>query len=146
MTQEHIHPFIQLIIDSWDKSGAWSEIVEAMRLVLPVGIGAAESREDPSRWALLPGLCCQAAGGDPQAAKEISSAWLLLHIAAHIVDDVEDGDLEGLVALPRQGDVCHGVYLVNEIVARETFGVSPRGNVHLAVLRDHAATSSTSAS
>ena len=115
MTQEHIHPFIQLIIDNWDKSGAWSEIVEAMRLVLPVGIGAAESREDPSRWALLPGLCCQAAGGDPQAAKEISSAWLLLHIAAHIVDDVEDGDLEGDVsALGGPGsaiNVANGLFL-----------------------------------
>lgn len=95
MIQENTHPFIQLINDNWDKTGAWSEIVEAMRIVLPVEIGEADSLEDPCRWALLPGLCCQAAGGDPQTAKEISSAWLLLYTAAHIVDDVEDVDLDG---------------------------------------------------
>lgn len=94
MTQEHLHPLIPLIIDNWENTSAWSDFIEAMRLVLPMGIGAADPRRDPSRWALLPGLCCQAAGGDPDSTKEISSVWLLLYIAAHIVDDVEDGDLE----------------------------------------------------
>lgn len=95
MVQKKIHPFIKLIFNNWDNTDAWPEIIEAMRLVLPLWIEESESSNDPHRWVLLPGLCCQAAGGDPSATNELSSAWLLLYIAAHIVDDVEDGDLEG---------------------------------------------------
>lgn len=41
----------------------------------------------------LPGLCCQAAGGDPRRATGVAAAWVLLYTAAHILDDVEDGDI-----------------------------------------------------
>ncbi len=42
--------------------------------------------------SILPLLACQAAGGDPQRAIPAAAAWRALHIAAHILDDVEDGD------------------------------------------------------
>jgi len=60
-----------------------------MRLLIPEeGI----ERDRNFRWAKLPGLCCQAAGGEFQLAKEVSAAWLLLHLAGHLIDSVEDGD------------------------------------------------------
>ena len=44
------------------------------------------------KWAQLPGLCCQAAGGDPFWTIEISAAWLLFYLAADLMDSVEDED------------------------------------------------------
>lgn len=63
-----------------------------MRFVLP-GVNKRES----DRWVLLPRLCCQAAGGDPELTEEISAAWLLLYIAAHLVDKVEDQEKADLI-------------------------------------------------
>lgn len=86
-----------------------------MRFVLPVGSSGADPDKDINRWAHLPGLCCQAAGGDPESTVEISAAWLLLYIAAHIVDDVEDGDLsEEISSLGGPGsaiNVANGLFL-----------------------------------
>jgi geranylgeranyl pyrophosphate synthase len=93
LRQEKVISITQLINSNWENSDVWPELIEAMRLVLPVGKGGSDPSKDPNQWALLPELCCQAAGGDPDATKEVSAAWLLLYIAAHIVDDVEDGDL-----------------------------------------------------
>ena len=59
-----------------------------MRLPLKPGPGS----HDPSVWALLPGLCCQAAGGDEQLADPIGAAWLLFYAAAHLMDSLEDQD------------------------------------------------------
>lgn len=45
-----------------------------------------------SPFLFLPGLCCQAAGGDPAEAVRAAAAWMLLYRAANIFDDWEDGD------------------------------------------------------
>jgi len=74
--------------------GAWPEFVTAMRLVLPGHGDVKESRHDPTRWVILPALCCQAAGGKIESSLEISAAWFLLYTAAHVVDTIEDGDLD----------------------------------------------------
>jgi geranylgeranyl diphosphate synthase, type I len=42
----------------------------------------------------LPGLCCEAAGGDRQSATTTVSAWGLLYTALHLFDDVEDQDIK----------------------------------------------------
>lgn len=42
--------------------------------------------------ALLPGLCCQAAGGDAQWGDSLAAAWLSFYLAAHLMDSVEDQD------------------------------------------------------
>jgi geranylgeranyl pyrophosphate synthase len=89
LTYKHFHSIVQFIDDNWENESAWPDFVEAMRLLLP-DVDSEPSRND--RWALLPGLCCQAAGGDFQLTKEVSAAWILLHIAGHLVDGVEDGD------------------------------------------------------
>jgi len=40
----------------------------------------------------LPGLCCQAAGGDPSWADRLAEAWFLFFTAAHLFDTIEDQD------------------------------------------------------
>jgi geranylgeranyl pyrophosphate synthase len=98
LTQDHINSLIQLIRENWSDSRAWPDFVKAMRLVFMQEQEAAGSSRDSDRWALLPGFCCQAAGGDPDSTKELSAAWLMLYSAAHIVDSVEDGDLSSEVS------------------------------------------------
>lgn len=44
------------------------------------------------RWDRLPGLCCQAAGGEPAWAEDVAIAWSLFYVAAHLMDSVEDQD------------------------------------------------------
>jgi geranylgeranyl pyrophosphate synthase len=115
LTQEQVHPFIQLINNNWNDTGAWPEFIEAMRLVLPVGKVGAEPDKEISRWVHLPGLCCQAAGGTPDLTNEVAAAWLLLYTAAHLIDNVEDMDLaEEVNALGGPGpaiNVTNGLFL-----------------------------------
>jgi geranylgeranyl pyrophosphate synthase len=51
-----------------------------------------KAEQDSSKWAILPGLCCQSAGGQAEWANDIAAAWLLFYIAADIMDTVEDQD------------------------------------------------------
>jgi len=61
---------------------------------LSLSSGTAQAGEAPPRhsWIALPGLCCQAAGGDPLEAESVAAAWVLLYTAAHLFDSVQDGD------------------------------------------------------
>ncbi len=64
-----------------------------MRRALQPGEGKSVSDgKESSRWALLPGLCCQAAGGDPHWADDVAAAWFLYYVAADLMDSVEDQD------------------------------------------------------
>lgn len=47
----------------------------------------------PLPFLLLPSLCCEAAGGKPERTVGAAAAWVLLYTAAHLLDDVEDGDI-----------------------------------------------------
>lgn len=115
MRQHKIHSLTQLISDNWEKTRAWPDFIEAMRLVLPKEGQLKDLDHDPNRWSLLPQLCCQAAGGDPGLTDEISAAWLLLYIAAHLVDSVEDDEFSAEVdALGGSGpaiNVANGLFL-----------------------------------
>lgn len=44
--------------------------------------------------SLLPLLTCQACGGTAEQALPVAAAWRALHIAAKLLDDVEDGDVD----------------------------------------------------
>lgn len=92
MTHNQLFSITQFIINNWDSSSAWPDFINAMRLVLPKGNGGIAPSKESDRWALLPGLCCQASGGDLDLTEEVSAAWLLLYIAAHLFDSVEDRD------------------------------------------------------
>lgn len=78
----------QLIEKCWSASGAWPEFVQVMRLPLQAG----QASPDPSSWALLPGISCQAAGGEARLADPVAAAWLLFYAAAHLMDSLEDQD------------------------------------------------------
>jgi competence protein ComQ len=79
-----------LINRIWAESGAWPEFISAMHLVLSRQFDRKEF--DSAVWASLPGLCCQAAGGNPQLAEPVAAAWLLFFAAAHGMDSLEDQD------------------------------------------------------
>jgi geranylgeranyl pyrophosphate synthase len=84
----------QIIERSWSQSLAWQEFTSAMRIALPRHENTRRNPDqDPSKWAVLPGLCCHAAGGRIHWANDIAAAWLLFYIAADIMDTVEDSDL-----------------------------------------------------
>jgi len=112
LTNKHFRLIVQFIEENWEATNAWPDFIEAMRLLLP------DEDFDPDRndsWALLPGLCCQAAGGEIHLTKEVSAAWILLHIAGHLVDSVEDGDrvaeIEALGGPGSAINVANGYFL-----------------------------------
>jgi geranylgeranyl pyrophosphate synthase len=84
--------FYRQIQSIWNDTAAWPEYQKAMQLVFPVTKLSQDPARDPARWALLPGLCCQAAGGDPGWADHLAVAWFLFYTAAHLFDKVEDQD------------------------------------------------------
>jgi geranylgeranyl pyrophosphate synthase len=78
---------------SWSDTGAYPEYVGFARLALSGERHPDEAaKRDSSKWALLPGLCCQAAGGDPHWADDVAAAWLMFYLAADLMDSVEDQD------------------------------------------------------
>jgi len=74
----------------WRSSGAWPEYIQVMRQ-------AFEGRQvEPQATFIhlsgLPNLCCQAAGGEPNWADDLTLAWHLFYAAAQLMDSVQDGD------------------------------------------------------
>jgi geranylgeranyl pyrophosphate synthase len=91
LTDNPIEPIWQIIEQCWLDSGARSDYIQVMRRVLFPG-GGIKPNLDHMRWALLPGTCCQAAGGNPRWADELAAAWFLFYCAADIMDSAEDQD------------------------------------------------------
>ena len=77
----------------WKCSGAWPDYTQAMRSALNFGYASSDTRgKGFSHLLELPGLCCQAAGGEPGWADDLALAWLLYYGAAQLMDNVQDGD------------------------------------------------------
>jgi geranylgeranyl pyrophosphate synthase len=134
LTKNHIHSYVQFIKSSWESSSAWPDFIEAMRLLLPNDLGS-DPMGGSDRWMLLPGLCCQASGGRPESTREVSAAWLLLYIAAHLVDSVEDGDpIDEIKALGGPGsaiNVANGFFLSAAMILNElSFGDQTKRIAH----------------
>jgi len=92
----------------WKGGEAWPDFVEVMRRALYGG--QAENRQLNSRssqWTWLPGLCCQAAGGNFYWADYLAAAWILFYTGAGIMDSIEDQDRLGV----HWGDMGPGVAL-----------------------------------
>lgn len=53
---------------------------------------AGDSDQTTKPWGLLPGLCCQAAGGQVSWAETIATSWLLFYAAADLMDSIQDRD------------------------------------------------------
>jgi hypothetical protein len=82
----------------------WPDYVRAIWCVLPSSKIDASENQRQLDWLLLPSLCCQAAGGDPNVTNEVAGAWLLFYTAAHVFDSIEDQDqLEDNLAQWRPG-------------------------------------------
>jgi geranylgeranyl pyrophosphate synthase len=93
LTSANIQRLYQQIETIWSECGAWPGFISAMRLPLTLLENShADLNQSPLRWALLPGYCCQAAGGDPRWADPLAASWLLFYIAADLMDAVEDQD------------------------------------------------------
>jgi geranylgeranyl pyrophosphate synthase len=78
-----------LIEAVWQKSGAWPQLIEAMRFSLT---SRTAGGRDPETFMGLPGLCCQAAGGQAAWADALAAAWMMFYTAAHLMDSLEDQD------------------------------------------------------
>jgi len=77
----------------WISSGAWPDYIQVMRLALNTDqANSAAPGLGSSRLAGLPGLCCQAAGGERDRADNLTLAWLLYYSAAQLLDSVQDND------------------------------------------------------
>jgi len=74
-----------------------SDYTRALRTVLDA---AQASEQAGFPLTLLPLLTCQAAGGNPRQALPVAAAWRALHIAAKLLDDVEDGDVARMSTAP----------------------------------------------
>ena len=70
-----------------------SEFSELMWLALSKEKQSSAISGNEPEMALLPGLCCQAAGGDASWADIVTAAWMLFYAAADIMDNIEDKDV-----------------------------------------------------
>ena len=72
-------------------------------MLLSVGQGYLKAQVEHYKVCMppihIPFLCCEANNGDPKRAVGVSAAWFLLQVAAHLLDKVEDQELE-LIGLP----------------------------------------------
>lgn len=76
----------------WAESGAWEDYISAMSQTLLFANKDDVEKNQSENWALLPGLCCQGAGGNPCWADDLAGAWYLFYIAADLMDKIQDQD------------------------------------------------------
>lgn len=107
----------QLLSDVVSTSAVHGDYVQTLLRVLEE---AQLSEQKGASLALFPLFACQAAGGSPQRAIPVAAAWRALHIAAKLLDDVEDGALTLLPLEPaRVVNVASGfMTLANLALAR----------------------------
>ncbi len=63
-------------------------------LILSLLDGTAMEGDAQRAITLLPALTCEAHGGDPNQTVPLCAAWFLVRLAAKLLDDVEDRDLD----------------------------------------------------
>jgi geranylgeranyl pyrophosphate synthase len=91
--QENIVQRITQKIESvWARSDLDPDFDKALHLALPIFNSTSDAYQNFVHWMILPNLCCQAAGGQSHWADDITAAWLLYYIGAHIMDSIEDQD------------------------------------------------------
>ncbi len=95
------HELARSILDRieslWCDAAVEPEYRQALRSALVPAKGPAALRQPRFRSSsliALPGLCCEAAGGDWRNAELAAAAWGLLYYAAHLLDAVEDCQVE----------------------------------------------------
>lgn len=87
-----VQSIYQKIEAIWARSDLDPDFIEALHRALPFLNSTASPYQNFVRWMSLPNLCCQAAGGQSHWADDITAAWLLFYVGAHIMDSIEDLD------------------------------------------------------
>jgi geranylgeranyl pyrophosphate synthase len=77
----------------WKTWVAWPGFLQAMQSLF-AGITPQSKQGEHllTKWLALPGLCCEAAGGQADWADDLAAAWMVLYGAAYVMDAVEDND------------------------------------------------------
>jgi geranylgeranyl pyrophosphate synthase len=83
-----VYSLLEDVLPISDLGGSYGQTLGA---VLSATFTAEKTQPFP--FTLLPLLVCQMGGGDPARAVPVAAAWRALHIAAKLLDDVEDGDV-----------------------------------------------------
>jgi len=90
MGAEEIEAIYALIEDVLDEAQSSPGYAEDVRLALR----SSRARATGPPFILLPFLCCQAVGGEQRHATAVAAAWHLCMLAARILDDLQDQDVE----------------------------------------------------
>ncbi len=99
---------VDLVLEACPKGAFQEDMVKIIK--------AAHGAEVPGvAFTLLPILTCQSVGGEPALAVPVAAAWRALHIAAHLLDDVQDGDVRPLVKHPT--DESHLINVATGFIA-----------------------------
>jgi geranylgeranyl pyrophosphate synthase len=77
----------------WAETGIDTTYREALQALLAPNPSVNRAAPHSPPLTALPGLCCVAAGGEPQRTEVFTAAWTLLYAALHLLDSVEDGDV-----------------------------------------------------
>lgn len=72
---------------------AFEEIADDLRSLLLQLIALARQDDSDVSFTVLPLLLATALSGDHRQALPVAAAWRILHIAAKLIDDVQDNDL-----------------------------------------------------
>jgi geranylgeranyl pyrophosphate synthase len=81
-----------IIYNEWSGGQISSEYSELLSLAVSKERQDNAISERKFEMALLPGLCCQAVGGEARWADRVAAAWILFYAAADIMDSVQDRD------------------------------------------------------
>lgn len=72
-------------------AGAEPDFVRYLRLAV-FNEQSLDSNHIHSQFGALPGLCCEAVGGQREWANQLAAAWLCFYQAAHLMDSIQDQD------------------------------------------------------
>ena len=94
-----VKSFLERISSFWEEEDYEQLLATLLGVIDDAG---ALMRRSYRPFLELPGLCCQAAGGDPSRAESMASLLGTLYLAAHLLDGIADGESwvgkEGLLA------------------------------------------------
>jgi geranylgeranyl pyrophosphate synthase len=119
----------------WFRQQICSAHTQVMHSALCLALSK-QTRQSP--FLLLPALCCQAAGGDLDGTIGVAAAWVLLYTAAHILDDIEDGEIVQDASLKVNAATSLIFTAFNALIGLQTSGVAER--VLCDVVEDFAST------
>ena len=93
LAQNQLDQILNRLEAIWAESGAWPGFIEDMcRTLSQLHSKSSKTSNRSTSLMLLPGFCCEAAGGNPSWADELAAAWYLFYVAADLMDKIEDQD------------------------------------------------------